>query len=267
MAAKIQVPDMTGLSSLKPEYRALIQGASRGIGLALVRALLDDPDCGQVLASCRRPQQSDALGALKHRFGDRLALLDLDVADADSVERSAQGLVDRRIGLDLVVNVAGILHHPHGLWPEKSLDDIEAGNFEQVFRTNAIGPALMLRHFHRLLNDRGKCVFAALSARVGSITDNRLGGWYAYRASKAALNQLLKSAAIELARRRPNAIVVALHPGTTDTGLSAPFQSHVPPEQLFSPERAAAQLLAVIDGLNPADSGGFFAWDGRPIAW
>jgi NAD(P)-dependent dehydrogenase (short-subunit alcohol dehydrogenase family) len=125
----------------------------------------------------------------------------------------------------------------------------------------------MLRHFHPLMARDGKAVFAAISARVGSIADNRIGGWYAYRASKAALNQLLRTASIEFARRHKNAIVVALHPGTTDTGLSRPFQANVPEEQLFSVDKTVGHMLSVIDGLSTDDSGGFFAWDGQPIEW
>jgi NAD(P)-dependent dehydrogenase (short-subunit alcohol dehydrogenase family) len=144
---------------------------------------------------------------------------------------------------------------------------LDAAVMQRVFAVNAFGPALMLRHFHPLLASDGKAVFAAISARVGSIADNRIGGWYSYRASKAALNQFLRTASIEFGRRHKNAIVAALHPGTTDTGLSKPFQANVPDEQLFSVEKTVGYLLSVIDRLSPDDSGGFFAWDGQPIEW
>ena len=136
---------------------------------------------------------------------------------------------------------------------------------QRSFAVNAIGPALAAKHFLPLLAEDRKSVFAALSARVGSISDNSLGGWHAYRASKAALNMILRNLAIELARRHDKAICVGLHPGTVDTGLSSPFQGSVPPGRLFSPAEAAGHLLKVVDGLSPADSGGHFAWDGRRI--
>jgi NAD(P)-dependent dehydrogenase (short-subunit alcohol dehydrogenase family) len=136
----------------------------------------------------------------------------------------------------------------------------------RLFAVNAIGPALVAKHFVPLLPNEDRCVFAALSARVGSITDNRLGGWYGYRASKAALNMLIKTLAIELARTRPEAICVALHPGTVDTGLSKPFQKGVASDRLFSTDSTAAQLLEVIERLEPDQSGRCFAWDGAEIA-
>jgi NAD(P)-dependent dehydrogenase (short-subunit alcohol dehydrogenase family) len=134
-----------------------------------------------------------------------------------------------------------------------------------VFSVNTIGPALVAKHFVPLLAQRERCVFAALSARVGSIGDNRLGGWYAYRASKSALNQILRTLAIEVARSRPEAIVVGLHPGTVASGLSRPFRPDSTADGVFSPEESAAHLLRVLDGLKADDTGGVFAWDGSLI--
>ena len=136
-----------------------------------------------------------------------------------------------------------------------------------LFQVNATGPALIAKHVLPLLVRGRKSVFAALSARVGSIEDNRLGGWHSYRASKAALNMLLRSCSVELAHRNPDAVCVSLHPGTVDTRLSEPFQKSVPDNQLFSAEQSARHLLEVIDGLTPADTGGFFAWDAAPIPY
>ncbi len=152
-----------------------------------------------------------------------------------------------------------------GIAPEKSSRELSADGLARYFAVNTIGPALVAKHFLPLLS-RGPAVFAALSARVGSIGDNRLGGWYGYRASKAALNMIVRTLAIELARTRPEAVCIALHPGTVDTGLSQPFQRGVPPGQLFTPQRSAEALLDVLAGLTPADSGGCFAWDGQRIA-
>jgi NAD(P)-dependent dehydrogenase (short-subunit alcohol dehydrogenase family) len=136
---------------------------------------------------------------------------------------------------------------------------------ERSYRINAIGPALVARHFLPLLAADRKSAFAALSARVGSIGDNGLGGWHAYRASKAALNMLLKTLAIELARRNPGALCVGLHPGTVDTGLSRPFQRGVPEGKLFTPRQSARLLLNVLDGLSTEHTGQVFAWDGQRI--
>jgi NAD(P)-dependent dehydrogenase (short-subunit alcohol dehydrogenase family) len=146
------------------------------------------------------------------------------------------------------------------------LRDLDHASLTRLFAVNAIGPALVAKHFVPLLPREGRGVLAALSARVGSIGDNRLGGWYGYRASKAALNMLVRTLAIELARTRKEAICVTLHPGTVDTGLSKPFQKAVPPERLFTPDRSAAHLLDVLDSLTPAQTGRCFAWDGKEIA-
>jgi NAD(P)-dependent dehydrogenase (short-subunit alcohol dehydrogenase family) len=151
------------------------------------------------------------------------------------------------------------------LQPEKTWRSLSAQSLALSFATNAIGPALIAKYFLELLATREKAVFAALSARVGSIEDNRLGGWHAYRASKAALNMLIRTCAIELARRNPQALCIALHPGTVDTALSRPFQARVPVEKLFAPRYAAQALLGVIDSLDGAQSGNAFAWDGRRI--
>jgi NAD(P)-dependent dehydrogenase (short-subunit alcohol dehydrogenase family) len=164
-----------------------------------------------------------------------------------------------------VLVATGLLHEDeHG--PEKSFRDLDGAWLARTFAINAIGPALAAKHFVPLLPKGERGIFAALSARVGSISDNRLGGWYGYRASKAALNQLIRTLAIETRRVNDRAIVVGLHPGTVDTRLSKPFQANVPAGQLFAPDRAAVQLLDVIDGLGVKDSGGLFAWDGTPIA-
>ncbi|MGC1469467.1 MAG: SDR family oxidoreductase [Sphingorhabdus sp.] len=155
--------------------------------------------------------------------------------------------------------------HQAAIQPEKSLRALSTDAFEQAFAINTIGPALIGKHMlPRLPKDR-RSVFAFLSARVGSISDNRLGGWHAYRASKAALNMIVRNLAIEMARTHPQAIIVALHPGTVDTELSSPFQRSVAPEKLFTAEYAAEQMLQVLGDLTPEDSGHLFAWDGEKI--
>ena len=169
--------------------------------------------------------------------------------------------------LDLVLVATGRLTRADGSGPEKALRQVSAAGLHELFADNAIVPALIASAVQQLLPRDRRAVFAVLSARVGSIGDNRLGGWHAYRASKAALNMLCRTIAIEWARSHPQAVVAALHPGTVDTGLSAPFQRGVAPDRLFTPDVSAAALLDVIDRLQPADSGGFFAWDGAPIPY
>ena len=164
----------------------------------------------------------------------------------------------------LIIDATGVLQSKT-IKPEKSWRELDAAQMAEAFAINAIGPALVMKHFLPLLPREGSCVFATLSARVGSIGDNRLGGWYSYRASKAALNQLVRTAAIELNRRAPNAICVALHPGTVDTGLSASFAKTGLDVQ--TPELAAARLLETIAGLTVGDSGGFFDYKGETIVW
>ena len=228
-----------------------------------MRALLASDRIGRVVATCRDPDAAEWLAAIADQ---RLDVRALDVTDADAIAALAASLNEQGTSLSLLLNAAGVLHGD-GFGPEKRLEDLDPAVLQRVFAVNAFGPALMLRHFHPLMARDGKAVFAAISARVGSIADNRIGGWYAYRASKAALNQLLRTASIEFARRHKNAIVVALHPGTTDTGLSRPFQANVPDEQLFPVDKTVGHMLSVIDGLSTDDSGGFFAWDGQPIEW
>ncbi len=225
------------LDSFAPDLRAVVVGAGGGIGAAFVDLLTPR---GEVFA---------------------LARADLDLTDPVAITAAAAA-IDGPI--DLVIVATGMLHDVAG-GPEKSLRDLDAIRLTHSFAVNAIGPALVAKAFLPKLRTDRKTAFVALSARVGSIGDNRLGGWYGYRAAKAALNQLLRTAAIEHARRAPLGVVASLHPGTVATRLSAPFQRGVAAEKLFTPEFSAAALLGVIDRLTPADSGGFFAWDGAAI--
>ncbi|MEH3041482.1 MAG: SDR family NAD(P)-dependent oxidoreductase [Sphingomonas paucimobilis] len=232
---------------------AMVIGANGGIGAALTAALAASNRYARVIAAARRRP-----GALPHG----VEYHPIDIADPASIERAA-ARIDTTLGL--VIVATGILHDDTS-GPERSLRDLDADRLAHLFAINAIGPALALRHFAPLLAKDRPATIACISARVGSISDNRLGGWYGYRASKAALNQIVRTAAIELARSRPQAVCVALHPGTVDTGLSKPFQRGVPPEKLFAPAYSAERLLAVLDGLTPAQSGRIFAWDGAEIA-
>ena len=247
---------MTQLGSFGKQITAAIIGASGGIGQAFCRQLTADSRVAVVHAFSRSSpgMQDDKL--MNHR---------IDIEDESSIAAAAAE-VDS-IEFDLVLVLTGILHEESTLQPERRLSELTADNLRKSFAVNTIGPAMVAKHFLPKLKRKTKTVFAALSARVGSITDNRLGGWASYRASKAALNQVLRTISSEQARLNKASIVVALHPGTVDTGLSKPFTGRTPPEKLFSPEQSAGYLLAVIDNLGAEDTGGFFAWDGQKIEY
>lgn len=215
---------------------AVIIGASGGIGAALADALAEED------ATVRRFSRPE-----------------LDLTDEASIAAAAASVGTP----DLVVVATGLLHDGER-GPEKALRDLDPAWLAEQYAINAIGPALVAKHFLPVMPRSGRSVFAVLSARVGSISDNRLGGWYGYRASKAALNQFVRTLAVEDKRRNDRGIVVALHPGTVGTRLSQPFQQSG--RDIFTPGRAAVQLLDVLDGLKPQDSGKFFAWDGTEIA-
>ena len=248
-------------------FSALVHGASRGIGLEVVRQLLADSRAGQVVATSRRPLDSDGLRALQAEYGERLELLPMDVTDEASIDDAARAVGRSCRELRLLFCVVGVLHDDQGLFPEKQLADIRLANLERSFRVNAFGPLLVARAFAPLLTHGEPAVLANMSARVGSIGDNRLGGWYAYRGAKAAQNMFTRGLSVELGRKSRALACVALHPGTTDTALSAPFQQRVPAGRLFSVERTARQLLEVIAGLSGQDTGRFIAWDGSDIPW
>ncbi|MEM7721750.1 MAG: SDR family NAD(P)-dependent oxidoreductase [Pseudomonadota bacterium] len=218
--------------------RSLIIGASGGIGAALADHLAAAG--GEVLRLSRS--------------GDGL-----DVTDGASVSRAFGGVTGE---FDRVIVASGILA-PDGGAPEKSLDAVEAETMARVMAVNAVGPALILKELPRLLPRDRVCRVAVLTARVGSIGDNKMGGWYAYRASKAAANQVVHTAAIEIGRKRKQAVVVALHPGTVAT----PFTENYPGHKKVPASEAAANLIGVLDGLTPAQSGGFFDWAGQEVPW
>ena len=192
----------------------------------------------------------------------------LDLTNESSIRAAALYVANQlevdNLALKLVIDATGMLHSATHQ-PEKSWTQLDANQMAQAFAINAVGPALLMKHFLPLLPRQGRSVFATLSAKVGSIGDNRLGGWYSYRASKAALNQLVHTAAIELQRRAPGAICVALHPGTVDSALSQPFAKTG--LEVRTPAEAAQRLLAVIAGLRASDSGGFFSHDGENLPW
>ncbi len=244
------------MRGLEPGGWAVVVGAGGGIGGALVAALARDADLAGVVALSRRP--GPAAG------GERVRADAIDVGDPGSIERAAGRLAGLGAPIRLLIVATGVLHDGR-IQPEKTYRVLDADALLESYRINAVGPALVARHMLPLLAPTGRSVFAALSARVGSIGDNRSGGWHGYRASKAALNMILRNLAIEARRRTPGLICVGLHPGTVGTGLSRPFQRNVPGPQLFTPAFAAERLLAVIDGLRPEDSGSVLDWRGEVV--
>jgi NAD(P)-dependent dehydrogenase (short-subunit alcohol dehydrogenase family) len=230
------------MSSLPQQFNALVIGASGTIGAAFVDLLRSSQRCASVHALHRHSTPP------------------IDFADESSVAEAAQVLGGRRY--HLIINAAGLLHS-EGFMPEKRLADLNTLQMQATFQVNTFGPALVLRHFVPLLASE-RAIMAMLSAKVGSIGDNRLGGWYSYRASKAALNMLVKTAAIEVARSQKNSVLVALHPGTVSSRLSQPFRG----ETIGRPAQvAAAEMLRVIDALTPADSGSFRSYNGAELLW
>ncbi|WP_298674555.1 SDR family NAD(P)-dependent oxidoreductase [uncultured Sphingomonas sp.] len=218
---------------------AVIIGASGGIGAALAEALEEE---GQTVLRLSRPE--------------------IDLTDEASIAAASRRARTPELVPELVIVATGILHDGgHG--PEKALGELDPAWLARQYAINTIGPALVAKHFLPTMPRSGRSIFAVLSARVGSIGDNRVGGWHGYRASKAALNQLIRTIAIEDKRRNDRGIVVALDPGNVDTKLSTPFQQSG--RDLFTPARAAVQLLDVIDGFTPRDSGRLFSWDGAEI--
>ena len=256
---------MSLIPGLSANARVLICGASRGIGLALCTALLTRDDVSRVWAVSRHASTADGLLALARAYGERVVLLDCDARDELALAALANEVGIACPHLHLVISTLGILHQ-EGTKAEKSLAQLDLTSLQASFVTNAFAPILLLKHLMPLLRKQ-PATFAALSARVGSISDNRLGGWYSYRASKAALNQLLHTASIELKRLNPAATVLALHPGTTDTELSRPFQGNVPEGKLFEPAFAAQCVIDQVGRLGPSESGSFWGWDGERIAW
>nr|WP_315477707.1 SDR family NAD(P)-dependent oxidoreductase [uncultured Sphingorhabdus sp.] len=224
---------------------AVIIGARGGIGAALADAL----DRGSSYANVIR----------LHRESD----LPVDILDEASIATAAASLANTQPPVQLVVVATGLLHSA-GKGPEKSLRELDPDWMMQNYRVNAVGPALVAKHFLPIMAKKGPNCCAVLSARVGSISDNSLGGWHSYRASKSALNMLIRNIAIEWQRKNPQSVIVGLHPGTVETALSAPFKGN-PAHERFTPARAAENLLGVLQQLKPEQSGQIFAYDGTPI--
>ena len=256
---------MSFIDEINP-VNTLIVGASQGIGLGFVKKLLQDERISKIYATYRQVDSASELITLAGEHPERLSCLSVDITEESQIAEAVQKIRTQVNKLHLVVNCVGLLHEG-SLQPEKSLRQINPENLLRYFQINSIGAVLLAKHLLPLFKHGERSVFASISAKIGSIGDNQLGGWYGYRASKAALNMLMRTTAIEYGRSSPKTLVVTLHPGTTDTRLSRPFQGNVPPEKLFSVERTVTQLLNVIEQLQEGDSGQFFSWDGSRLPW
>lgn len=232
----------------------VVTGGSGGIGSAFVAALARRVEVTTITATYHHnaPETGHA----------NVTWQRLDLTDESAVHDWAQPLGE----IDWLINTAGILHGP-AQGPEKTIRQLDPDFFLENMRINTVPTLLLAKHLNTKFRHGRPAVFATVSARVGSIEDNHLGGWFSYRASKAALNMCLKTLAIEWRRLLPNVVVAALHPGTTDTSLSRPFHRHVPPEQLFTPAQSVSYMLNVLDSLTPAESGRFLAFDGEQLPW
>ena len=236
--------DFAGMTSLASGYNALVLGASGGIGAAFVEALKVDPACGSVVGLSR-------------------SVDGFEITDENAVAAFAQRFSDQGVQFNLIVCATGALIID-GNGPEKTIKAINGNAMTAQFMLNAVGPALVLKYFAPLLSSDGKSVMAMLSARVGSIGDNKLGGWISYRSAKAALNQITHTAAIEIGRMRPKSVVVSMHPGSVDTGFSGGVAKG---HDRISTAESIASMLSTLDRLEPHHSGGFFAYDGQSIEW
>ncbi len=253
MGSRVEDDAMT--EGFQNEMRVCVFGGG-GIGGALVDALTGDPRVGTICAGARK--------ANAFPIHPKVTPFAFDLLDEVSIRHAAETLAPIA-PFDLIIVATGILHEADGVKPEKSYSAQSPEAYAHLFAVNATGPAIIAKHFLPHMARGRKAVFAALSARVGSISDNRLGGWHAYRASKAALNMIVRNFALELTNRNKSAIAVTLHPGTVASNLSAPFQSGVKAEQLFTPAVSARHLLNVIDGLTVDDTGQCFDWQGQAI--
>lgn len=255
----------SGAATLQGHGLVVADGA---LGRAVVRLLLDQAPDLTITVTGRTPTPRPDTRLLLQQAPDRLAYGVLDVCRDEQLADLGDQVTRLDRPLRLVFNASGWLHGPapHQT-PEKRLAALGRSALRQSFAVNAWGPALLAQAVEPALKRSGRAWFASLSARVGSIGDNHLGGWYSYRAAKAAQNQLLRTVALEWRRTMPGVCVACLHPGTTDSPLSKPFQARVPRGKLFTPDFSAAALLRVLLGLTPQDSGGFWAWDGQPVPW
>lgn len=235
-------------------YSAIVVGASSAIAQAIIQALLDRNDICEIITISRKAQQTTA----------KVTPLTCDYQE-HNIAALCRSL-DLRYPVSHVFICNGVLHNEQKK-PEKKIEDIDGAALMDTLHSNTVVPTLWLKHLTPLIKSSTPCKVAIFSARIGSISDNNLGGWYSYRASKAALNMMIQTASIELARRAKNVKLLAFHPGTTDTPLSKPFQSSVPEGKLFTPEFVASQLISLMATLEPDGKASYMDWNHKSIAW
>ncbi len=240
------------------DKNVLVVGGSGGIGSEVIALMLQDPHVASVFATYRgeEPAIQD----------EKLQWYRLDCTNEHQFYELSLSLASQTQTLDWVINCVGVLHK-EGVKPEKNISEVNSVDFLEIMSVNALATLLLAKYMQPLLRISRQPRFVAISARVGSISDNRLGGWYSYRCSKAALNMAVKNLSIEWQRIMPNVAVVAFHPGTTNTALSAPFQARVAPDKLFDPQYVAQNIRALLYRLTPADNGHFIAYDQKPVPW
>jgi NAD(P)-dependent dehydrogenase (short-subunit alcohol dehydrogenase family) len=255
--------------STHPVCNYLVCGASSGIGLALVFEILENRNPQKVFATHRASSDLAELKKLQQDHPDKLELIEIDIENEQSLAALASHLSKRIKSLDVAINCIGILQdETANILPERRLEDLDPAVFTQVITTNTLPTLLLTKHLKSLFKESSQPVWVSVSAKVGSITDNRLGGWHSYRISKAALNMAIKNISIEYKRLNKKSVVVAFHPGTTDTKLSAPFMANAKKNYtIHSPQSTAQNLLAVIDKITPKENGTFYSWDGHSLPW
>ncbi len=237
--------------------RAVIIGGNGGVGREFVQQLQSSGQVESIVATHRSPISTE----FQH---PKVTWVQVDVREEATIEALAKYLKEASVKPNLIINCIGILHTSE-FGPEKTWRHLNAQTMHDVFAINAFAVALLGKHLISLMPRQGRSVFASLSARVGSIEDNRLGGWYSYRASKTAHNMFVKTLSIEAWRKHPELAIVSLHPGTVDTALSEPFTARYDPNKLFTATRSVNELSSVISNVTAKDTGGFFAWDGQSI--
>ena len=251
--------------SLRHCRNSIVFGAGHGIGLAFVEYMLTNHPTLTVMATYRSEDKASELFKCQERYPKRLIIKNLDPTLESDIKRAYEECKESGISFDLIINSVGLLHK-NDIQPEKSLRTFEEDHFMEIMKVNCIVTPLIAKYFEKLINKESQSAFISLSAKVGSISDNRMGGWYSYRASKAALNMLIKTISIEYSRKKINCIVLAIHPGTTKTLLSAPFIERTN-YILHEPIETAANILAVVESKSINDTGKFYSWDNEELDW